>query len=228
MSVALAILSYPAGSAAVQRHWKFFQNQKADRIYGIGTVDGLCKWPEELKCIRNIGEDRYIEGPHLPNRLLATIRAMLLEPWSTLILCEPDTLFLKPIPAEKVVTVAGFHAGGVTWGSKAKCFVHNPWCFSRDCAIRFLMAGQVAIDDGLCPDRLPHGASTPECSPDVFLAAVCEMNSIPMQFDLWREYSRNDLSSFPEHLPEARQAYLDGYEIIHGCKHEHELSFILS
>ncbi len=220
-------MSYPGGNAAVFRHLPFFLGQGANWIYGIGTEGGKCEWPKGINGTRDIGADKYIDGPHLPNRMLDTLDHMLLLPWSHLIICEYDTLFLKPIPAESVITIAGFHAGGPTWGSKAKCFVHNPWVFARECAIRFLMAGQLAIKDGLCPDREPGGPSTAECSPDVFLAAVCEANKIPMQFDLWREYSRNSLD-IPGHLEEARQAYRDGFDVLHGVKTAEQLAYILS
>ncbi len=227
MSVLLAIMSYPGGNATVHRHFPFFKRQGADWIYGIGTTDGGCEWPNGISGEIDVGGDRYIDGPHLPTRLLDTIETLLLRPWRHLCLAEYDTLFLKPIPVESVKTVAGHFAGGPTWGSKAKCFVHNPWCFARDSAIRFLGAGRGAIAGGMCPDRLPHGASTPECSPDVFLAAVCEANAIPMQFDLWSEYSRNSLD-VPGHLEEARQACRDGVQVIHGVKTNEQLEYILS
>lgn len=224
MSTLLGIFSYPAANERMARHYPYFLNQKADWIYGIGTTDGLCRWPEGVREI-DVGDNRYIEGPHLPNRLLDTIEALLLLPWDNLILTESDTLFFKPIDITNLWTVAAHRAGSATWGSKAQSFYHNPWAFKRYIAHVFLAAGRKAIKDGICPDRGRGIPSTPECSPDVFFGYVCESINLPVQ-ELWTEYSRNDLS-IPEHLHEAKLAFLAGVQVIHGIKTEVELEVIL-
>lgn len=226
-SVLLAIMSYPGGNDTMARHWPYFQNQKADWVYGIGTIDGKCQWPEGIRSSLDVGENRYIDGSHLPRRMLDTIEILLLRPWRVLILTEYDTVFFKPIPAEKVMTTAAHYAGGQTWGSKAKRFYHNPWVFERQAAIRFLYLGRAALEDGICPERASGQASSPECSPDVFFGYVMEQADIPVQIDLWRQYSRNSLD-IQEHLEEARQAYQDGVNVIHGIKTREQLEFIIS
>lgn len=227
VSVLLAIFSYPAANATVQRHWPYFQRQEADWVYGIGTIDGKCEWPEGVSSL-DIGKDSYIDGPHLPNRMLDTIEAMLLMPWDVLMMVEYDTLILKSIKVHKMKYEAACHlAGGATWGSKTSWFGHNPWLLKREVASDFLKFGRKAIQEDVCPDRDRGQPSTPECSPDVFWAYVLDHAGTRVQTDLWQEYSRNSFD-VPGHLEEARQAYLNGVDCIHGLKTQDQLDFILS
>ena len=225
-SVLLAVMSYPGANATFARHWPYFERQQADWVCGIGTTNGKCEWPDGVQQL-DIGESRYIDGSHLPRRMLDTIEVLLLMPWRVLILCEYDTVFFKPIPTKKLTTAAGHLAGGKTWGSKANAYYHNPWVFTREIAIKFLYLGRAALEDGICPDRESGQPSTPECSPDVFFGYVMEQGGIPVQIDLWREYSRNSFD-LPGHLEEAQVAYRDGVDVIHGIKTKEQLDFILS
>lgn len=227
MSTLLGIFSYPGANEAVARHYEYFLRQEADWIYGIGTTDGLCQWPQGVVREIDIGENRYIDGPHLPSRMLDAIETFLLMPWDALILAEYDTVFFRPINLVHLWTVAAHHAGSQVWGSKAKGFYHNPWIFTRSAAIAFTEAGREAIANGICPSRAPGEAPLPECSPDVFFGYICESLQLPIQTDLWTEYSRNGLSAYPEHLEEARTAYQDGVQIIHGIKAAAELEYII-
>ncbi len=220
-------MSYPGGNAATFRHWPFFLGQGANWIYGIGTEGGGCNWPQGINGVREIGADKYVDGEHLPRRLLDTIENMLLLPWRKMIIAEYDVCIFKPLPAEEVKTFAAHRAGAQTWGSKAKSFYHWPFIFARDTAIEFLMAGKVALEDGICPPREPHGASTPECSPDVFTGFVLQESGIVVQEDLYTEFSRNSFD-VPGDLEKARQAYRDGVDCCHGIKTAEELAFILS
>ena len=63
-------------------------------------------------------------------------------------------------------------------------------------------------------------------SPDVFFGRVCYDMEQRVQTDLWTEYTRNSLDCHG-HLDEARQAYRDGIDIIHGVKTQEELDYIL-
>jgi hypothetical protein len=224
MSTTLGIFTYPGGNAALARHWPYFLGQGADYNVVITTTE-ICEVPEDVRTLV-VGDNRYIEGPHLPNRLLDTMATLLLRPWSELILCEYDTVFFRPIDLAQLWTVASYRAGSQTFGSKALSFYHNPWVFTRPVAIAFLARGREEIKNGLCPDRGRGQPSTPECSPDVFFGAICESLQVPVQ-SLWYEYSRNDLDR-PDYLDEARQAYRNGAQVIHGIKTKEQLNFIMS
>jgi len=225
MSTLLAVMTYPGGNDALKRHWPFFLSQDADWYYVITTEgDELEPPPHAHK--RVIGRNCYIEGSHLPQRMVDTIAELLKLPWTVLILCEYDTLFLHRIRVEALEhAVAAHYAGGQTWGSKASGFHHNPWVFMREAAIRFVDFGRKAIAEGVCGNKTDAALSAPEGSPDVFFTYVCEQMGQTIQKDLWQEYSRNTLD-LPGHLDEARKAYKDNLDIIHGCKTAHELSYI--
>ena len=222
----MAFFSYPGANATVQRHWPYFQRQEADWVYGIGTIDGKCEWPEGVHPL-DVGEDRYIDGTHLPRRLLDTIEILLLRPWRVLALLEYDVVIFKSMPFDRVETSAAHFAGGQTWGSQARWFAHCPWVFARDTAIRFLKAGREALAEGIVPERASGNPSVPEASPDCFYGYVMDRAGIPFQRDMWQEYSRNSFD-VPGHLEEARQAYRDGVSCIHGIKTQEQLDFILS
>lgn len=227
MKTLMAILSCSSCSPTLIRHWPYFLRQRADH-YRIITTTSSCDIPDNVLPII-IGEDRYIDGPHLPNRVLNTIDSMLglALDWDVLILCEYDCLFFTSIKAEGVGTLAGHRAGGKTWGSKAEGYYHNPWVFRKDTAAAFLTAGRQAIRDGICPERGSGQPSTPECSPDVFFGYVAEALGLTVQSDLWRQYSRNSFD-IPGHLEEAREAYRNGVDVIHGIKTQEQLDFLLS
>lgn len=226
MSVLLCVMTYPGGNETLKRHWPFFLRQEADYYRVITTTEGDCFAPEGVEHSA-IGGNKYIDGPHLPNRMLDTIEKLLERNWRHLIMAEYDCLWLKPIKAESVRTVAGHYAGGPTWGSKTKGFFHCPWVFARESAMEFLKVGRHAIAGGICPDRPRGQGSAPECSPDVFFAYCCERANIPVEMAVWLEYSRNSFD-LPGHLEEARAAAKAGAHVIHGCKTKDQLDFILS
>lgn len=228
MSVLLSILSYPGANDAVSRHWPYFLRQEAEWIYGIGTTDGGCEWPAGINGIRNIGENKYISGRHLPTRMLDTIQELLLLPWEILAIVEYDTVIFNRIRVEALEhAVAAHYAGGPTWGSKAKSgFHHNPHIMHREAAIKFLAEGRKAVEEGIC-DRERGQPDPPEASPDVFFTLICERINQPIQSGLWREYSRNSLDLAP-HLNEAKEAYRLGCDVIHGIKTLKELEYITS
>ncbi len=227
MTTLLGVFSYPGANPAILRHWPFFERQKANMIYGIGTDDGKCEWPEGVQSV-DVGRNQYIDGPGLPNRLLDTIELfLLLKDWDVLLLAEYDCLIFNSLPLDQVGTIAAHRAGSATWGSKAQSFYHPPWAFSRTYAAAFLLPGRTAIAEGICPGREQGRAPTPESSPDVFIGFVTGVADIPVQTDLWSEYSRNAFD-IPGHLDEAREAYRNGVDVIHGVKTAAELKFILS
>jgi hypothetical protein len=174
----------------------------------------------------DIGKNSYIDGAHLPQRMVDTIEMLLPQSWEVLMLIEYDTLILKPVQVENMTELlAGHYAGGRTWESKASAYYHNPWLFKRDIAALFVLEGKDAISSGVCGQKTGYALAEPEGSPDVFFGYIAEQIGTPVQSDLWSEYTRNDLKD-PAHLEEARRAYQDGVDVIHGCKSQHELDYI--
>lgn len=224
MSVMLAIFTCARCSPALLRHWPYFQRQEADWNYII-TTNLFCDTPPGVPTM-SVAEDKYIDGAHLPQRLIDTMARLLELPWEILILAEYDTLIINRIRTEAMeLAVAGHLTGYQTWGSKAKTYYHNPWVMMREPAIKFVAAGQKAIDEGVCGQKGPNAYGAPESSPDVFFGYVCETAGIKVQPNLWNEYTRNSFDH-PGHLDEARAAYRAGVDVIHGCKSKEELDFI--
>ncbi len=218
MSVLLAIQSHPGANDRVDRNFPYWQRQQPDWVYGLGTTDGLCKWPSGVRRI-DCGPDSYLSGPTLPKRMCDELAALLEVPWGTLIFIESDCVIFHRLPVEDMKEgIAAHLAGFQTQGSLAQHFFHSPWCFKREDAIRFVDCGRRVLDEGIA-----YGS--PESSPDVFFGWVCERNGFKVQTDLWEEYSRNSFDH-PEHLVEARQAYRDGVDVLHGIKTAEELAYI--
>lgn len=222
----LLIHSYPKGSETLKRHWPYFMNSGADEIWVIGTTEGECWAPEGIPLVR-VGEDRYIDGPHLPNRLIDTLEWGACTEHEHILIAEYDVLFLSPIKVKMMEhAVAAHRAGSQTWGSTAKSFYHPPWLFKREFAKRFIEEGRKVIAEGI-PDRKRGQPPPPEASPDVFFGLVVERLGQPVQIDLWTEYSRNGFD-VPGHLGEAREARRNGVVVIHGIKSKMEMDFIFS
>lgn len=228
MSVLLAIMSYPGGNETLQRHLPYFRRQAPEWIYVISTDNDTQEKPPETFAKRLIMRDSYIDGDHLPLRMIETINDLLLAPWNILILAEYDTVFFNRIRVEAMEhAVAGHRAGGKTWGSKAEAFYHNPWIFHREAAIKFVAEGREAIKEGICGKKGPDAYGTAEASPDVFFGYVCEKLGLPVQDNLWTQYSQNSFD-IPGRLEEAREAVRNGIDVVHGIKTQAELNFILS
>ena len=228
MDLLLAVQSYPGANSIVSRHWPYYLKSGATAIHGIGTTDGGCVWPDGVPNV-NIGENRYMDGKHLPIRLLDTVEYCLGTPSSHFAIIEYDSVFFTKIP--EWTGIAAHLAGGQTWGSKASTFIHNPWFLDRPTAETVLSKGRELVglhwetthtwkigDNG-------WGYGTTESSPDVFLAWVCQEANIPVKYDLMTEFSRNSFDREGD-LDKARQAYQDGIDIIHGIKTEAELKYI--
>jgi hypothetical protein len=231
MDLLLAIQSYTGANSIVARHWPYYLNSGAKEIHGIGTTDGGCVWPSNIPSVL-IGENKYMDGKHLPNRLLDTISYCLGTPFSHFAIIEYDTIFFNKVP--EWVGIAAHLAGGQTWGSKASTFIHNPWFIDRPTAKAILNKGRelVSFDWGTthtwhASNGTGWGYGTTESSPDVFLAWVCEEAGIPVRYDLMKEFSRNSLDR-PGAVDEARTARIEGLDVMHGVKTEAELNYIMS
>lgn len=209
----LAVHSYPGANAGVARHWPYYEKSGADKIIGIGTTDGGCRWPDGVESVE-IGRNEYIANSHLPRRLLDTMRFMLLLPFDRFCIIEWDCLFFAPLP--EFTGMAAFHAGNQSAGMRAKRYYHVPWCFDFDAGMSFVTKG----------DEMIGQVSGHECSPDVFFGWVCEAAGIEVT-QPWAGFSRNSLD-VPGDLELAREARRAGVVALHGCKTERDLSFILS
>ena len=223
----LLVQSYPGANEAFERHYSYYLKSGADRIVGIGTTDGGCKFPEGCESTI-IGKNSYINGSVLPQRLIDTLKYGVTQNDPVICVCEYDTLFFRHLPIERMEhAVAAHYTGGQTWGSKARSFYHGPWVFHREAARRFVECGQDEIDKGICgPLNQPH-PHPPECSTDVFFGYVTERHNFTVQDGLWKEFTRNSFD-LPGSLEAAREAYRAGVDVIHGCKTKAELDFILS
>lgn len=223
MSLLLCIHSYPGANEILARHWPHFLTAEADEIVGIGTTDHGCRFPDGIRSVE-IGENKYMDGKHLPQRLLDTIKFCLTTQHQWFCIAEYDVLFFKPVP--KVMNnedcpVAGHLAGGRVFGSQPAFFLHNPWFLTRESASRILSAGRGLI-------QTPYVAyGTPESSPDVFFAWCCEQADLPVHFNLMTEFSRNSLDCAGD-LEAARAARRAGVDIIHGVKTLEEYNYILN
>ena len=227
MNLLLVIQSYPGANDAVNRQWPFYLNAGAYEIHGIGTTDNGCIWPDGVKSVL-IGDNKYIDGKHLPNRLLDTIEYCLKTIFSHFCIAEYDSIFFNKIP--EWTGIAAHLAGGKTCedesrfcGSPTSTFIHNPWFIDRPTAEILLPIGREILQRPELSFEWWYGS--PESSPDVFLAWVCQEANIKVKYDLMKEFSRNQLD-VPGDLELAREFRINGVEIIHGLKTEHELNFI--
>jgi hypothetical protein len=217
MSLILAIHTWPGGSEALLRHAEWFRIAKADRTVVIGTIGGNCSHPPDFE-YTEIATDSYMAGRHLPQRLMDTIRWCLDQPGCEhIVVCEYDTLFFKPIP--RVEGVWAHLAGGRTFDAKASCFYHNPWAMDRASAELLVPEMRAIIEEGHCT----YGSV--ESSPDVFFAYACERLGLGVRSDVMTEFSRNALDC-PGDLDRAREAYVNGVDVIHGVKKAIELQVI--
>lgn len=211
MKVLLAVFTCAKCSPALLRHWPYFLNQKADEYCIITTENKPCATPKGVFTLP-VGVDNYINGAHLPRRMVNAISALLKQDWDRLILAEYDTIFFKPIPVMTsycAAHVAGFYPEST--------FYHNPWMFSREMAEPFVKKGN---------ERLPLiQDGSREASPDVFFGVVTKEACIWVDSP-WKEFSRNTLEN-PGDLDLARACYRDGYHVIHGVKTKEELEYIL-
>lgn len=224
----LLIHAYPKASDTLRRHWPHFLRSGADEIWVIDTENGGCWLPDNVPSVR-LGKDCYIDGSHLPQRLIDTLEVGLANKtrFHHIMVAEYDVLFLCPIRYRMMEhAVASHRAGSKTWGSLANSYYHNPWVFKREAAQHFIEVGKEAIAEGVCY-RNRGEASSAESSPDVFFGYVCERMGQTVQNNLWTEFSRNSFD-IPGDLELAREARKNGVEVIHGLKTQKEYDYVMS
>jgi hypothetical protein len=213
VSLLLCIHSYPGANSRIPDFFPYYEKSEADKIIGIGTTDNGCRWPQGVEHVE-IGRNSYIDGPVLPQRLMDTMRFMLLLPFDRFCIIEWDCLFFHPLP--EFSGMAAFHAGNQSPGMRAHRFYHVPWCFDFEAGSAFIKKA----------DELIQQVSGHECSPDVFFGWACEQAGLPVT-QPWQGFSRNSLDCAGD-LELAREAYQSGAVAIHGIKSPMELGYILS
>lgn len=218
MITSLAILTCNRGNDALKRHWPYFLRQEADYNYVITTENTHCEVPEGGHEIK-VGVDNYINGSHLPLRLINTLKHLLGTHSEIIIVTEYDTVIFNRIKVENIRKDAAGHLAGNY--AQDYGFYHNPWVFTRGSARRFADEGVKAVNEGICAE------GRYESSPDVFFGIVCYRAGLQVHTDLWKEFSRNSLDRHGD-KDLAKRAYRSGVDVIHGIKTKDELDFITS
>lgn len=213
----LAVHTYPGGSEALLRHVPFFNKAGALREVAITTEDGVCAVPEGWET-QPIRKNSYMDGDHLPRRLMDTISWFLDQHENHLVCCEYDALFLNPV--KPFTGICCDRTGGRTWDSAASWYGHNPWMLDRDSAYPLVNEMVRILAEGHC------AYGTPESSPDVFFAYACERAGLPVKHDHFRLFTRNCFDVEGD-LQLAREAFKSGqYDVLHGLKTQREYDFI--
>lgn len=225
----LLIHSWGGANETVKRHWPYFLNFGASRIVGVSTEIGDCVWPKGTDHVVS-GNGKYMDGPNLPNRLMETIRigGLLDDNEEWFVCCEYDTLCLDPKALSGIEqiktdepTVFCHRTGGQTFDAKVDWFSHNPWVWNKAAARVLVPEMQKILDEGHC------GYGKAESSPDVFWAFACERAGVTVLFDFWKQFTRNSLD-IPGDLEAARDAALNGAQVLHGVKTKEQLDYILT
>lgn len=226
MSLLLLIHSYGGANETVKRHWPFYEKFGADRIVGVSTEMGDCRWPDGIERFV-AGDGRYMNGPNLPTRLLKTIEYSMGQPELWCACIEYDTLALQPGPFGLIPGDTSPHAmvfchrtGGQTFGSKSSFFSHNPWVWNKHAAAKLVVEMRAILAEGHC------AYGTPESSPDVFWAYACERSGVTIAFDYWSQFTRNSFDLEGD-LELACRAAADGVQVLHGIKTEQQLAAIV-
>lgn len=212
----LCIHSYPGANETVERHWKSYLKAGADRIVGIGTDDGGCKFPCESV---TIGRNAYMSmdrsDDHLCLRLLDTVKFCMDQPEDRFIIAEYDVVFLRKFPHFE--GVCAHKTGDRIHGSHSPSFHHGPWCFDRASGPALIKAMEMALP---LSDRYPNN------SPDIFFGLACDMAGIKVGCT-WKMFTRNSLDS-PGDLELAVEAAENGVHVIHGVKQDFEYTTLMS
>lgn len=217
MKTALLIQNYHSAKERIQWMWPFWKKSGFD-LFGIDTEDKECFWPEKIP-IKKIGIDAYIEGAHLPQKLIDCFRWFvedeIFADYTHCCVIENDTLVLK-IPYFDSLYAGGIHAGYKLPPMLANKYYHNPWWLSRNACERFVCCGQELIDEG-----------KNECGhPDFFFGYVMEQLEEQVT-EFTGTFSQNTILDDWQINP-AREAVRAGAWAIHGVKSKSVLDAILS
>lgn len=209
----LAIQTFKGANDTVWRHYPFYEKCGADRIIGITTLGGKCRWPTLDQY--EIGKDSYVDGPHLCERLLDTIDWCLSLRATEIIVAEYDTLFFREMPKPFPSGLVMNRTGGGGDGFKGAQYYHGPWCMNAETAREVVTVGRDMIMEG----EIERGW------PDRFIGWLAEFHKIPVVDGFFQNYTQNALDR-PQFLEEARAAILSGAHAVHGCKTPAQLEYI--
>lgn len=213
-SLLLAVHGYNGTHEAAERHYPYWLKAGADKLIGIGTTDGT-RWPDGMEHV-SIGRNSYIDGTHLPQRLIDTMRFMLLLPYDRYVLIEWDVLFFQPMV--EFTGVVGFLAGNRIGDMECEHFYHVPWGWDYESGQALVKKGQELIDS--------NQVSGHQCSPDIFFSWVAQEAGIPVTTP-WIGFTRNTIETAQD-AEDARNARLAGAMAIHGCKTRATLDYIMA
>jgi hypothetical protein len=214
----LAVQAFPGSNSACARHYPLWKHCGFDRIVGIATVGGGCKFPAGMEYVE-IGRNSYISGDHLPRRFIDTAAWLLSQPnWREASIIEWDTITLKQFPS--VLNVDGLHAHLAGYGGgrfKALKFFHNPWTANIGTWHQVVKFGRQMIAEG--DIELGH--------PDFFIGLLCQRFGLPITESLIQCYSQNTIAS-PWQIADARKHIALGAIAVHGVKSAEVLKTLLS
>lgn len=201
----MAVQSFPGANDILRRHWSYFERAGCDELIGIGTSNGSTWFPQGIRT-ELIGADLYIQGSHLPSRLIRTFEHLMLLNSDWLAVAEYDVVFYKAIDRNLPHGLTTHLAGGKPEGAYCNVFYHGPYICDRDTAMRIIRFGNELL-----------ATKKHDASPDLFLGHVCELAEIPVHTEILGSYSRNTIHLGPW-AEEARQARLAGGTCCHGVK----------
>jgi hypothetical protein len=211
----LIVQTYPGANETVFRHYPYWQKSGADHIVGLVTDDEQCLWPTNDVVVA--GVNRYVEGKHLPLRLLQSLEAGLDTGADEIVVIEYDVVFFRPLPPAPARGIAMVPTCGPQSGYKSSRAFHCPWQMSRDTALRAFLVGHELLANGENESGMP----------DYFIGLLAERAGIPVIENHFTRYTQNTIHT-PEHLAEAHEAFRTGVHAIHGIKTAENLSFIVS
>lgn len=214
MNIVLGLQSYPGANEVVKLFWPWYEKGDFKEIIGIGTSNGSTWFPPGIRT-ELIGADLYIQGSHLPSRLIRTIEHLMLLNSDWLAVAEYDVVFCQPIPRNLPLGLTAHLAGGKPAGCRCNFFVHGPWICDRLTAMEIIRVGNEIL-----------AAKEADPSPDCFLGQVAEVAQLRLHTDILKSYSRNTIDSY-EWITEARAARLNGAVSIHGVKSSQVLEEIM-
>lgn len=211
----LVVQTYPGANDAVFRHYPYWKKGGADRIVGLVTDDGACKWPTEDMFVA--GPNRYVDGAHLPNRLVQSLEIGIASGADDIVVIEYDAVFFKPLPKIVRDGIAMLPTGGSKPGYKCRRYFHNPWQMNAETAKQVIAAAKCMIALGEIENGMP----------DCFIGRLVDLTDIPTIENAYTRYTQNTIQS-PAQLEDARKAYRAGVHAMHGIKTKEQLQFIVS
>lgn len=210
------IQSYPGGSHDLRFLWPWTKRHAGFNDVLVTGPKGTWHPPEAafFEC----GRDAYVDGEHLPKKLVDSVEAGLrMFPQATWITVEEYDCwhprdFVRSVPEG---VMCGLRCGGQIQGCESHFYMHWPVSATRVTWERWPPFARMLLNQR----RYELG------TPDAFLALACEVAGIAPKFDCWHGFSRNTIHGLnpanpnqPDFLPAARQAYLDGAVAFHGVK----------